>query len=147
MWFPAWRIAQRPAGLASSATGERRLYSSENELRRADDDARSHLIVLLLAALFAIAFRCLSGDVSGGCRTCFYCGAGRYCVTRGNQQRNIMSKSTHQLWSEYTARSREEQINGWSELQDALIRVRQEGDDDANHPRTKTKLPTENGEQ
>jgi hypothetical protein len=52
-----------------------------------------------------------------------------------------MSKSTHQLWTEYTARSREEQINGWSELQDALIRARQEGDYDANHSRTKTGLP------
>jgi hypothetical protein len=59
-----------------------------------------------------------------------------------------MSKSTHQLWSEYTARSREEQINGWRELQDALIRARQEGDDDANYSRTNTRLPTEaDGEQ
>jgi hypothetical protein len=59
-----------------------------------------------------------------------------------------MSKSTHQLWSEYTARSREEQIIGWRELQDALIRARQEGDDDANPPRTKARLPTEtDGEQ
>jgi hypothetical protein len=59
-----------------------------------------------------------------------------------------MSKSTHQLWSEYTARSRQEQIYEWRELQDALIRARQEGDFDANHSRIKTRLPTEaDGEQ
>jgi hypothetical protein len=54
-----------------------------------------------------------------------------------------MSKSTHQLWSEYTARSREEQISEWCELQDALIRARQESDYDANHSRTKTRRPTD----
>jgi hypothetical protein len=41
-----------------------------------------------------------------------------------------MNKSTRQLWSEYTARSREERIEGWREFQDALIRARQDRDYD-----------------
>ncbi len=41
-----------------------------------------------------------------------------------------MSKSTRQLWSEYTARSREDQINGWRKFQDALICARQDRDYD-----------------
>jgi hypothetical protein len=41
-----------------------------------------------------------------------------------------MDKNTRQLWSEYTARSREEQIKGWREFQDALIRARQDRDYD-----------------